>query len=137
MSKHKENEYGKALPTDIESMEIGKTYWDDASDYGLLRETPCSLYIVRKEHFFMTAPDEFSEITKWMDFDYSCQSHVSGKLFIGFTKGKCSYPQDSIKRVAYYMKHDAGIEEFQIKQFDSMMDALNFIKENKLEAVAG
>lgn len=55
MSKNKQVEYGKALPTDYESMEIGKTYWDDASDYGLLRDDACSLYIVRKEHFFLTA----------------------------------------------------------------------------------
>lgn len=137
MSRHKQVEYGKALPTDYESMEIGKTYWDDASDYGLLRDTECSLYIVRKEHFFMTAPDEFSEVTKYMDFDYSCQSHVSGKLYIGFSKGKCCYPQDSIKRVAYYLKRDAGIEEFQIKQFDTFSEAMDYIMKNKLETVAG
>ena len=65
------------------------------------------------------------------------QSNVSGKLYIGFSKDKCCYPQDSIKRVAYYMKHDAGIKEFQIKQFDSMLDAMKFIEENNLETVAG
>ena len=130
-------EYGKAMPTDFDSMEPEHVYWDDASDYGIMRTSNYGLYIVRKEHFFMTAPDEFSEVTKYMDFDYSCQSHVSGKLYIGFSKGKCCYPQDSIKRVAYYLKHDAGIEEFQIKQFDTFTEAMDYIMKNKLETVAG
>lgn len=129
-------EYGKAMPTDFESMEPEKVYWDDTSDYGIMRTSNYSLYIVRKEHFFMTCPDTFSEICSHMDFNYSCQSHVSGKLYIGYSKGKACYPQDSIKRVAHFLK-EAGIEEFQIKQFNSMMDALKYIEKNNLEAIVG
>lgn len=136
MSRHKQTEYGKTMPTDFDSMEIDKVYWDDASDYGIMRTSNYGLYIVRKEHFFLTAPDDFSEVFSCMDFNYNCQSHVSGKLYIGVSKGKCCYPKDSIKNVAYYLK-EVGIEEFQIKQFDSMMDALKYIEENNLEAVAG
>lgn len=137
MSRHKENQYGKALLQGFQANEIGKTFWDDASEYGILRDTACSIYIVRKEHFFLTAPDDFSELCSYMDFDYSCQSHVSGKFYIGFSKGKTCYPQDSIKRVAYFLKRDAGIEEFQIKQFDTFTEAMDYIKKNKLETVAG
>lgn len=129
-------EYGNSMPTDFDSMEVDKVYWDDSSDYGIMRTSNYGLYIVRKEHFFMTCPDKFSDITKHIDFDYTCESHVSGKLYIGFSKGKCCYPQDSIKNVAYYMK-EAGIEDFQVKQFDSMFAALDYIEDNKLEAVVG
>lgn len=129
-------EYGNSMPTDFDSMEPEHVYWDDASDYGIMRTSTYGLYIVRKERLFMTCPDEFSDITKHINFDYVCKTEISGKLYIGFSKGKCCYPQDSIKNVAYYMK-EAGIEEFQVKQFNSMMDAMKFIGENNLETIVG
>lgn len=130
-------EYSNSLPTDFDSMEPEKVYFDDASDYGIMRTSNYSLYIIRKEHFFLTPPDNMSEVMQYIDREYSCQSHVSGKLYIGFTKDKsCCYPQDSIKRVSYFMA-EAGIKEFQVKQFGSMMEALNYIRDNNLDTVEG
>lgn len=127
--------YNEDFP-EFDDMIIGEPYYIDGSDYIMIRDESNGLHVYRETVHYLTAP-EHSVIQSLVDWDYRSEViKFDNKLHLGFTKdGKCCSPQDSLQNVAFVMAK-AGINEFQVKSFDSMLDALGFISEKKLKTVA-
>ena len=119
------------FPPKFDNMIPEEVYWSDATEYGVYKTESHGLYIVRREHYFMTCPDDRDEILKYID-DHECEVHKSGKLYIGYTDTAACYPEDSIKNVAYTMK-EAGVKKYKTEEVNSMLDAMDFITKNNLD----